>query len=299
MTNLLVLGPVTIDKNIHGKIEQTSIGGAVYYQAFVFDKLGINYKILTTLSFNDKDLLNEFPDKSSIIPIYKDQTLYFTNDYLNDENRLQKSNFINNTITVNDLIENNINLDDYDGVLINPLIYTDVNINLLEYFSKNNIPIFLSIQGLLRKEDVNGYVEFNIPSNLNEILKYANLLFLDEFEANYIYPDLDLFRTIKKITNLGPNEVIITENNKGSLLYSKFEKKLYDIEAFKPYKVNSPTGAGDTYMAAYIAKRLNKGSIYESGKFATVLTTVKIENKGPFNKSILYVLSRLLDFCGF
>ena len=299
MTNLLVLGPITIDKNIYNKVEQTSIGGAVYYQSFVFENLGIDYTILTTLAYEDKDLLNEFPDKSKIIPLYRNQTLYFENEYLNDENRFQKSNFIDNTITVDDLKDNNIGLNDFDGVLINPLIYSDVDIDLLRYFNKNSIPIFLSIQGLLRKEDINGYVEFDIPSNLSEFLKYANLLFLDEFEANFIYPDLDLFRKIKKITNLGPNEIIITENSKGSLIYSSFEKKIHDIDAFKPVEIVSPTGAGDTYMAAYIAKRLNKGSIYESAEFATVLTTVKLENKGPFNRSIVYVLGRLLDFCGF
>lgn len=299
MTNLLVLGPITIDKNIYNKIEQTSIGGAVYYQSFVFENLGINYTILTTLSYEDKDLLNEFPDKSKVIPIYKNQTLYFENEYISDENRVQKSNFIDNTITINDLKDNNIDLDDFDGVLINPLIYNDVDIKLLEYFNKNNITVFLSIQGLLRKEDVNGYVEFNLPSNLSEFLKYANLLFLDEFEAKFIYPNLNLFKKIKKITKLGPNEIIITENNKGSLIYSSFEKKFQDIDAFKPKEMVSPTGDGDTYMAAYVAKRLNKGSIYESAEFATILTTIKLENEGPFNKSITYVFSRLLDFCGF
>ena len=52
-------------------------------------------------------------------------------------------------------------------------------------------------------------------------------------------------------------------------------------------------------MAAYIVKRLNKSNIYESGQFASIVSTLKLENNGPFKDSILDVLDRLLDTLGF
>lgn len=297
MVNLLVLGPVTIDRNIFENNIEESIGGAVYYESYVLENLGINYKIVTPLGKDDSDLISQFPDKNKVSPIYKSQTLYFENDYINNKNRIQKSNFAGNTITKSDIV--NIGLDDYDGVLINPLVSGDADIDLLRYIKENNIPIFLSLQGLLRIHDLNNYVKWETPLNLNEILKYADVLFLDEFEAKFIYPNLNIMESIKKLSYSGPNEVIITENSKGSLIYSRFEEKIYSIDSFKVDNMVSPTGAGDTYMAAYISKRLNKGSIYESGIFASILTTVKLENQGPFNKNIMDVIGRFLDFAGF
>jgi hypothetical protein len=300
MVNLLLIGPITRDKNIFNNKSESSIGGAVYYESYVLENLESDYTIVTALSKDDEYLLNNFPNEDRIIPVFKDETLIFINEYLNDSNRIQKSNFAEIPITLKDFKNLNIDLKDYDGILINPLLLSDVDLDLLEYLSGFDLPIFFSIQGILRDYSLNGYVKKSMPDKFGEILKYVNVLFLDEFEAEFIYGgSLDLIDTVKNLSTLGPNEVIVTENSKGSLIYNRYEKRLYDIEACPAGKISSPTGAGDTYMAAYIVKRLNKSNIYESGQFASIVSTLKLENNGPFKDSILDVLDRLLDTLGF
>ena len=168
MTNLLVLGPITIDKNIYNKIEQTSIGGAVYYQSFVFENLGINYTILTTLSYEDKDLLNEFPDKSKVIPIYKNQTLYFENEYISDENRVQKSNFIDNTITWNvSRIAPNFKLIASHEALFGT---KENKINTLKKYAADGEYIVLGVRHGIG-QDIGHYVAYN-DSSTDEIFVF-------------------------------------------------------------------------------------------------------------------------------
>ena len=45
------------------------------------------------------------------------------------------------------------------------------------------------------------------------------------------------------------------------------------------------TGCGDTYMAAYISAILNNKTLIESGDFASMIASKKLENYGPYKKS--------------
>ncbi len=286
MLNFLIIGPITTDINSFANQVYTNIGGSVYYEAFVFENLNVNYTVLTTLKKDDFNLLNKFPDKSKISIVFKDETLVFKNIYITDSNRTQKSNFSNIPITKEDFIKTNINLKDYDAILINPLVNSDLDLNLLKYLSKYQIPILLSLQGILKYPSYNDSIEYNVPLIFNEILKYVDYIFCDDFEFNFIYPNMsqdDIF-TIFKSTNI--SEIIITKNKKGSFVLDTIKNKSYNINPIKPTKIISPTGAGDTYMAAYAYKRFNNCTIEESGNFASKIASLKLEKTDPFNISL-------------
>ena len=121
MTKLLIIGPITKDVNIYNGITESAVGGAVYYESFVFENLDIDHVILTTLNMEDWNLLNDFPNKDNVLAVIKDETLVFENEYLDDSQRIQKSNFANIPITLSNFKAVNIDIDDFDAVLINPL----------------------------------------------------------------------------------------------------------------------------------------------------------------------------------
>ena len=144
----------------------------------------------------------------------------------------------------------------------------------------------LSLQGILKYPSYNDSIEYNVPLIFNEILKYVDYIFCDDFEFNFIYPNMsqdDIF-TIFKSTNI--SEIIITKNKKGSFVLDTIKNKSYNINPIKPKKIISPTGAGDTYMAAYAYKRFNNCTIEESGNFASKIASLKLEKTGPFNISL-------------
>ncbi len=273
MTKFLIIGPITKDINIYKGISESAVGGAVYYESFVFENLNADYTILTTLNMEDWNLLNDFPNKDNVLAVIKDETMVFENEYINHSQRLQKSNFANIPITLADFKAVNINIEDFDAILINPLLLSDLDMDLLKYLKGFDLPIFLSLQGLLREKSEGNKVKQVMPDCLDDILSNVDALFLDVYEAEFLYSGLSIEDIARKLSDLGPDEIIITQNANGSLIYKKENDKI------------SPTGAGDTYMAAYVIRHLEDENPEECGDFASKVATLKLENEGPFNKT--------------
>lgn len=142
----------------------------------------------------------------------------------------------------------------------------------------------MGAQGYLRHIS-NGMIQLKPWKDFKEYLKFINILFIDENESIVILgKKRSLSVTAKILTSYGPSEVIITMGKKGSIIYSQKDDKIYKIPAFKPKRVEDPTGLGDTYMAAYAARKLDTDDPYNCGLFASAAAALKIENKGAFKK---------------
>lgn len=291
MAKFLIIGPITKDVNIYNGITESAVGGAVYYESFVFENLNVDHVILTTLNMDDWDLLNDFPNKDNVLAVIKDETLIFENEYVTDSKRVQKSNFANIPITLSNFKAVNIDIDDFDAVLLNPLVLTDLDMDLLRYLNEFDLPVFLSLQGLLREESDGGRVGQVRPDVLDEILACVDVLFLDVYEAQFLYCDLSAGDVARELASFGPNEVVITQNKEGSLIYLADKDELYDVDAYPVKEKISPTGAGDTYMAAYVIRHMENGDAAECADFASKVATLKLESEGPFNKTLDDVLS--------
>jgi sugar/nucleoside kinase (ribokinase family) len=293
MSSFLLIGPLTKDLIIENNNERLSVGGAVFYQSFIFNSFNQNYNIITTLSNKDKNLLNEFPDKSRISEIFKNETLFFKNTYYdnNPNHRKQCSNFANNSVLKENL--KSIAIDEFDCVILNPLISTDIPIETIKYLKSFNVPIALAIQGFLRKNQ-NNEVILSIPNNLEDILLNIDILFLDNVESQFIFnKELSIKEIMFKIANYGVNEVIVTCGDNGSIIYSKHLNKYFKIPAYLPKNIKNLTGAGDTYMASYLTRRFLNHDIEESGNFAAMTSSIKIRNLNHFNKNQKYIENKL------
>ena len=270
---LIVLGPTTQDLIIRKDIKESKTGGAVYFQSFVFEDFYTDYLIITNCS--DSNLINDFPDKSKVKLIEKDETHYFINDYPNnDDFRIQSSNFANIPITKSDL--ENALPESIDAFIINPLNAFDFPKDTIDYLKSFNVPIYVSIQGFLRypyqKIGDNYSIKLKLTPQVKDIIEDVEGLFLDEREALILFKNNDF-----KDFNI--NEIIITDGSKGSRVISDKE---YKIQAVKNDNVIDSTGCGDTYMAAYISKKLTSKSILKSANFASKIASDKLSFFGPF-----------------
>jgi len=279
MPHITLIGPVTQDTIIKGSLNYKSAGGAVFYQSSVLSNLKINTKALVTISRDNEYLLKAFSSSVDITPFYVNETIKFQNIYPdNDPNhRIQKAKIPRNTIKS---ISNHIN--DSDTLLLGPLCPYDIPFKTIEELSKLKIPIYLGAQGYLRH--LNGNKIVLKPWNgFKKFLKHINILFMDENESSIILGKKhSLGETARILASFGPEEVIITCGSQGSFIYSAKLDKTYIIPAFKPQKIEDPTGLGDTYMAAYAARKLETENPEKCGMFAAAAASVKLENKGPF-----------------
>ena len=271
---LVVIGPVTQDLIITKDNKQSKTGGAVYFQSFVFEEFFKDYLIITNCS--DASLRNDFPNPDKVKLIKKECTHYFINEYPNnDDFRIQYSNFANIPITVNDL--SSILPNDIDAFIINPLNAYDFSKDVIDYLKSFDVPIFMSLQGFLRypfkKIDEDNYsLSLRLTPEVTDLICDIEGLFLDESEAEILFENFDF-----KDFNI--NEIVITNGSKGSRVLADKE---YKIPAVKCDDVVDSTGCGDTYVAAYISKKLITNSILKSANFASKIASDKLRFFGPF-----------------
>jgi hypothetical protein len=275
---IVAIGPVTSDLIITKNTKQSKTGGAVYFQAFVFEEFFPDYLIITNCG--DSSLINDFPNESKVKLIKKDNTHYFINEYPNnDDERIQSSNFPNIPIIKDDLSD--ILPENIDAFIVNPLNAFDFPSETVNYLKSFNVPIYMSLQGFLRypseKINENTYsISLELTSEKISLISDIDGLFLDESESEILFENNNL-----KDFNI--DEIIITDGSKGSRVLADKE---YRIQPVKCDKVIDSTGCGDTYMAAYISKKLTSQSILKSADFASKIASDKLSFFGPFKSDI-------------
>lgn len=268
---LVVIGPVTEDLVIIGDEESRKVGGATYFQAFVFEEFYADY--LAVVNCSSEKLTEDFPNHGKVRTIEKDDTHFFINRYPFKDDldvREQLSNFARIPILKSDL-ESVLADVNVEAFVLNPLNHYDFPAETIEYLKSFNVPIFTSLQGFLRLPDVKVNENYTIRlsnfDELKDVLSGLDAIFMDEAEANIIGSDFDV------------DEMIITNGSRGSRIISDSEVR---IEAVKCENVVDTTGCGDTYMAAYVSQRLLGKTQKEAGNFASLIASKKIENFGPF-----------------
>ncbi len=289
MPKFIVIGPLTRDTILREGLEYHTTGGAVYYQAAVLSKLEVDVTAIITLSSEDKELLNAFPSKVNVIPLFFNETMEFKNIYpdIDPNHRLQKANVPKNPIMPENLPKN---MGEYDAILLCPLSPSDIPIETIKYISSFNIPIYLGAQGYLRQLDHHNVI-LKPWNHFQDFLKYIEMVFIDEVEAKVIMDKKNHELSVigRQLALFGPEEVIITRGDRGAMIYSSLTKCTYKIPAFPPKQTMDPTGLGDTYMAAYVTKRIEKSDPETCGIFASMVSTMKLEKIGAFqgNRSLI------------
>ena len=274
---LVLIGPVCEDLIIIGDKKSSKVGGATFYFFFFYEEFYKDY--LAIVNASNADLIDDFPDKSKVKLILKEDTHYYINEYPDKDNldiRNQSTNFPNIPIHINDLNaifeELELNKDNIDAFVLNPLNCNDFPIGTMDCLKSFNVPVFISLQGFLRFEGEDNSVLLKSPKDLKSIFEICDTVFLDEHE----------FDVIKDREFKGTN-LVITNGSEGSRIIM-VDGETIKINAVKCYNIVDATGCGDTYMAAYISARLNNESLKESGDFASLIASKKLENSGPYKK---------------
>ena len=121
------------------------------------------------------------------------------------------------------------------------------------------------------------------------------MVFIDEVEAKVLIggEDHKLDHIAEELSKFGTKEVIITRGDRGAMIYSAMTHDTYEIPAFPPKEMMDPTGFGDTYMAAYVIKRMESPEPETCGIFASMVATMKLEKIGAFQGNMSMINKRL------
>ncbi|WP_019268238.1 PfkB family carbohydrate kinase [Methanobrevibacter smithii] len=280
---IVVIGPLTQDQIITSNSKTSAAGGASYFQSFVFEEFNMDYVVVA--NFNNLDLIKDFPNLGNLIPIVGDDTHYFINEYPEGDNsdiRKQYTNFADIPLLKNQLEFVLDDIFEIDAFILNPLNRNDFPVETVDYLKTFNVPIYLSVQGFLRLpdekvDDKNYSIKLEMYNDLEDILNGVTGIFLDESEAKIVFDD-------GNYNKYNIDEIVITNGSDGSRIIVESDE--IKIEAIEVDNIMDATGCGDTYMAAYILKRLLLDSPKEAGEFASLIASEKLMSFGPYKSLI-------------
>lgn len=112
--------------------------------------------------------------------------------------------------------------------------------------------------------------------NLKDILKNTNILFGNEHEIDCICDLLEM--NIDELIEYGPGIVVKSMGENGSIIYAEQEDPV-EIKAVKVDAVD-PTGAGDSYRAAFLSQYLRGNDVKYCGEFASTVSSYIVQTQG-------------------
>lgn len=280
MTDICCIGHITLDKVITPRFEAYMPGGTAFYFAKAlkdFDHEG--FKLVTAVGDTEMNVVEELRnDGIDVIALPSRKSVFFENKYGHDMNhRTQRVLAKADPFTAE-------NLADVDAKIyhLGTLLADDFDLDTIKALSKKG-KVSVDVQGYLRKvvgEDV-VHVDYD---KKREAMPYISILKANEKEMEVLTGTTDPYEAAKILAEWGCKEVLLTLGDKGSLIYA--EGQFYEIPAIPPKDLVDATGCGDTYMAGYLYKRSRGASYYDAGLFAAAMCTLKLERKGPFDRSL-------------
>lgn len=267
----LLIGPVSRDLIVRGDSTEVKVGGAVYYYSRLLSHLGASHTALVTISEEDSELLEEFPDQTRVVPIYHDSTVEFENIYLNGDtsSRIQRSNFAENPIEVEDL--EGLAEEDWTAVLAGPLLPSDIPLRTLEFLGERH-RLYTGLQGYLR-HPMGSSVILKPTVHIWRAMEAGDGVFLDVNELGTISDNPS--RALRVLAHHTP-EAVVTCGRRGSVICHGGSR--IRVMAVRAVRELDPTGLGDTYMAAYVYARRMVGP-EAAGRFASLMATRKLEGE--------------------
>lgn len=280
--NTLVIGPVTKDKIITKDCEYNQIGGAVYYQTNTLNQLNIPTTSIITIGKNDLELVDSFTNNiNNVKKIITDNTMEYINIYDENNVRTQKAKWYNNLITLEKFKEFNIDLKEYKTVIFSPLSPYDFSYELLKYIKEHDLETVLVIQGYLREINENNDIQAKPLKNPKKLLEHMDIISLDDNEMRIAFnlKEITTPKVQKIMKKYNLKTIIMTKGKHGSVIYTT--DKSIEIPSIKSKKEVDFTGLGDTYIASFIAKKYDTDSNRTAAYFASIISSHKLETKGP------------------
>ncbi|MBI5945843.1 MAG: carbohydrate kinase family protein [Chloroflexi bacterium] len=103
----------------------------------------------------------------------------------------------------------------------------------------------------------------------------------EEMRALFWGETNDLWEMALKISEYGPQIIVIKRGTHGQMIYDVAGNHRYEVPAY-PSRVADPTGIGDAYCGGFLAGFQLTNDPLMAGLYGSVSASLKIEGSGPF-----------------
>ncbi len=290
MFDVCVIGPVVWDRNFYGTLERKpQPGGVAYYASMTYCRLGLKTAVVTKVAANDEwALLSELRANGvEVFNLPTKTTATFENHYSADnfDVRVQRVGSRAEVIRLTEFPEIRANT-----VHFGPLTPDDIDLDVMVPGLSPFSTIALDAQGLVR-EIVDGAVVAKERVDHGHWLRFVDVLKVDTQELLIYAGSASPSNAVRGLLDRGVDELVVTKGALGSTVFRGDDS--FRIDAIRPRRSVDVTGCGDTFLAAYMAKRMTCEDIEECGEFASAAASINLECSGPFKGAEIDVLRKL------
>ena len=279
-SSVLIIGSATIDTIVQNQCRTRKIGGVVTYAGLTFRSLGIEVTILSNICLRDHAVHHLY--EASGIQLIRGETILTTRfvNHLEGGYRWQEMPRKARRI---DPSRHYSAIKEFDHIHLGPLHPEDYNPEFHSYLSNSSKLVTLDLQGFIRRIR-HRRVTAGVSKHLHGALMASNVVksSIRELETaldTYKMEAVDLVRQFKL------SELLVTSGRGGGFVLTSQNKKI-EFAAKRIEKEMDPTGAGDVFLAAYLAHRFyQKQSIRDSLDQASSIAAKQVSGAFiPFEK---------------
>jgi sugar/nucleoside kinase (ribokinase family) len=276
--DVLYIGNYTKDTIISAAGTKYVDGGAVNYAAHAAVRLGVKVAVVTRLAKEDEHVVDKLIQSG--IDCYVTYTPHSTLLKLEYPTSDPDIRTLSVTSTAGSITAGDLENLDASSAVIGSSVRGEVGMDVIRALKDKNILVAVDMQGFVRvlRGDKLKYEPWD---EMQSTLAQVDVVKSDAMEAEFLTGETDIYKAAKFYAELGPREIVLT-HKAGLLIYA--DGKFHETK-FYPARLDGRSGRGDTCVGTYVARRLSMAP-REAGIWAAAVTSLKMENLGPFNRSI-------------
>lgn len=283
MHDICVVGHVTRDVvRREGRVAETLPGGVAHYAGVALASLGLDTAVVTKLAEPDAGaFLGPLAAAGATITRHASPaTTSFENAYTGPDfgHRRQRVGAVAAPFAPADLGDLRARM-----FHLGPLTEGDMSVAFLDEVAARGGRVSLDVQGFTRRLAAGAVRRVDWAEKARGLAR-VGLVKAGLEEARALTGEDDPERAARALAALGPEEVVVTLGGAGALVWARGRTggRAYPIPAVTPRALVDPTGAGDSFMAGYLFRRLRSDDIAAAGRFAAALAACKLARNGAF-----------------
>ena len=253
-------------------------GGAVNYAAHAARKLGIRVAVVTRLAKEDDRLVEGFSAAGiDTFATYTPSSTLMKLDYPTLDPDIRT---LTVTATAGSITAADVQAFDAKTAVVGSSLRGEVGLDVVETLKARGVRIGLDVQGFVRV--LRGVeLKYEPWEEMQAFISQVDYLKSDMVEAEFLTGETDIHKAASFYRGLGAKEIVLTHRDGVLISANGKEHEL----GFYPARLDGRSGRGDTCIGSYVAMRLSKEPL-EAGIWAAAVTSLKMENLGPFNRQL-------------
>jgi len=219
-------------------------GGTVFYSARALARLGADARVAASCAADDRaDLLP--PLEAFGLPVTWHESAATTaySFHYEGDRRIMRQDAVGEPWTPQDALGD---VEDAGWIHVGALVRSDFPEETLAALAEGGRRLLVDAQGLVRTPALG---PLRTDGEIGDALRYVTILKLNDEEAETLAGSADP----ERLRSLGVPEVILTLGSQGSFVVT--ETRIDRVSATEVAGPVDPTGAGDTFSAAYLNAR--------------------------------------------